>query len=118
MSGERPYPYLEFTLSIGTWDLIDDAYPDTGFDGGLIIPAGVGREILSSPAVIPLVLADGEIVQVRAWDGTLDINEHRFPVQVAALGSSYLLGREILDQVEICFQFGRHVRLRFADEAA
>jgi hypothetical protein len=39
-------------------------------------------------------------------------------VEVAALGNRYLLGREILDQLEICFQFGRSVRLRFADEAA
>jgi predicted aspartyl protease len=115
---EIPYPWIEFSLTIGTWDVADLAYPDTGFEGGLLIPAGVGREILASPALIPMRLADGETVQVRSWGGIVDIAGHRFPVEVAAMGARYLLGREVLDQMEVCFEFGQRVRLRFADERA
>ena len=52
-----PYPWIEFSLTIGTWDIDDRAYPDTGFEGGLLIPAGVGREVLASLALVPMRLA-------------------------------------------------------------
>jgi predicted aspartyl protease len=117
MSDRPPYPWIEFELSIGTWDLLDEAYPDTGFEGGLIIPIGVGRELLARPAKVPMRLADGEIVEVACWSGALAIEAHRFPVQVAAMGARYLLGREVLDQMEVCFEFGRRLRLRFSGEA-
>ena len=113
-----PYPWVEFSLTIGTWDVDDLAYPDTGFEGGLLIPVGVGREVLASPAWVPMRLANGDTVQVRSWRGIVDIAGHRFPIEVAAMGTRYLLGREVLDQVEVCFEFGRRVRLRFPDELA
>jgi predicted aspartyl protease len=110
-----PYPLLEFVLSVGTWDTAGEAYPDTGFEGGLAIPLGVGREILAEPDLIPLRLADRSTVEADSWSGELELEGHRFRVEVVALGSRFLLGREVLDQLEICFEFGRHVRLRFAD---
>lgn len=110
---ELPYPWIEFALTIGTWDIDDLAYPDTGFEGGLLIPAGIGREVLASPAWIPMRLADGAAVQVRSWAGIVETAGRRFSVEVAAMGTRYLLGREVLDQVEVCFEFGQRVRLRF-----
>src|SRR5947207_12751947 len=71
MTTDRPFPWIEFGVSIGTWDLVDYAYPDTGFEGGLLIPAGVGREIVASPDRVPLCLADGAIVQLPCLTGTL-----------------------------------------------
>jgi len=111
------YPWIEFVLTVGTWDVVDAAYPDTRFEGGLLVPAGVGREIVASANWIRLRLADGNVVQARSWSGTLELEGRSMAVEVAALGYRYLPGREILDQLEICFQFGRSVRLRFADEA-
>jgi hypothetical protein len=116
--GDAPYPWIEFELAIGTWDVADLAYPDTGFDGGLLIPAGIGREVLASPDWVPLRLADGRTDQVRSWGGMMDIAGRQFSVEVAAMGTRYLLGREVLDQMEVCFEFGQHLRLRFPDEPA
>jgi predicted aspartyl protease len=113
-----PYPWIEFGLTIGTFDVSDLAYPDTGFDGGLLVPAGVGREILASPTWTPLRLADGEVVEVRSWTGMLEIEGHPFRIEVASMGTRYLLGREVLDQMEVCFEFGRRLRLRFQDDPA
>jgi predicted aspartyl protease len=115
---ETPYPWIEFSLTIGAWDVVDLAYLDTGFEGGLLVPAGVGREVLASPVWVPMRLADGGIVEVRSWRGTLEIANHRFLVEVAAMGTRYLLGREVLDQMEVCFEFGRRVRLGFRDDPA
>jgi hypothetical protein len=74
--------------------------------------------VLASPSWVPTRLADGGILDVRSWRGTLEIADHRFSVEVAAMGTCYLLGREVLDQMEVCFEFGRRVRLRFGDEPA
>jgi predicted aspartyl protease len=110
------FPLVEFTLSTGTSDIGGEALPDTGFEGGVIIPVGVGREIISTGVLAPWRMADGTVRTVRTWTGTLVLDEHSFRTEVLALGSRYLIGREILDQLEICFQFGRRVTLRFHDE--
>lgn len=115
---ETPYPWIEFSLTIGTWDVADLAYLDTGFEGGLLIPLGVGREVLASPTQVPMRLADGDTVDVLSRRGIIELAGHRFLVEVAAMGARYLLGREVLDQMEVCFQFGRRVQLRFGDEPA
>lgn len=110
------YPLIEFTLSIGSWDTSDEAYPDTGFDSGIAIPVGVGREVLADPTATLLRLADNTICEVESWTGLLELERHRFRIEVVALGNRYLIGREILDQLEICFEFGQRVRLRFGGE--
>jgi len=108
------YPLLEFVLTIAACDISGSAYPDTGFEGGLIIPVGVGRELVASGVTVPWRLADGSIRTAQTWNGVLELEEHSFRVQAIAMGNRYLIGREILDQLEICFQFGRRVVLRFA----
>ncbi len=109
------YPFLEFVLSIGTWDTAEEAYADTDCDTGLSIPAGVGREILAEPDVTLVRLPGGEMREVPSWMGTVEICGRQFRTEVVALGNRYLLGREVLDHVEICFEYGQRVRIRFRD---
>jgi hypothetical protein len=109
------YPLVEFVLTVGGWDTEGEALPDTAFEGGLAIPVGVGREIVADPARTELVLADASLVRAPSWDGYLELEEHSFRVEVVALGSAFLIGREVLDQLEICFEYGERVRLRFRD---
>lgn len=110
------YPFVEFTVAVGTWETGDEAYPDTAFRGGLAIPLGVGREILAEADITRIRLADGTVLSVPSWSGTLDLSGRRFGVEVVAVGTGYLLGRDVLDRLEICFEFGKTVRLRFGDE--
>ena len=109
------YPHLEFALWIGTWSTEDIAYPDTGFEGGLTVPLGVVREVLAEPDTTLLRMADGAVRQVRAWRGVLELDGRQFEVEVVALGNRYLIGREVLDQLEICFKYGRKVELSFTN---
>jgi hypothetical protein len=53
---EPPYPYLDIGVVVGTWDTTAIVYPDTGFEGGLMIPIGVGREIVASPGETEFLL--------------------------------------------------------------
>lgn len=107
------YPYVEFTVSIGTWDWGSEAYPDTAFDGAISIPRTLAAEIDAEAYPAKLELADGTIRSVPAWSGTLWLENECFSVEIVAIGNRCLLGREVLDQIEICFRFGREVRLTF-----
>lgn len=110
------YPYLEFTVAIGSWDWGSEAYVDTGFEGAICIPAALEDEIDAQPAYTRFRMADGTIREVPTWGGTLWLEEHPFQVDVIGLGRECPLGREVLDQVEICFRFGRELRVTFAKD--
>jgi hypothetical protein len=110
------YPLIEFLLRVGAWDVVDEILPDTGYDGAVIVPAGVGREIASEPEIGELPLAGGEVHRALMWDGMISIENHEFPVRVPAFGSEHVLGRWVLDQFKICFEYGRRVRLEFGGE--
>ena len=112
-----PYPLIEFSLAIGVWEIVDAALPDTGYDGAMLIPAGVGREVASPASVTDLWLPDRSRHAVRGWSGRLLLGSARFDVEVVAFGSEYVIGREVLDQLEICFEFGQRVRLKFERSA-
>ena len=106
------YPYLELGISIGTWDTVADVYPDNGFEGGLAIPFHLRHEIFAEPYLERVKTADGKVHAVPAWPGIVEIAGSRVRVQVLGLGDRFLIGREVLDQFEVCFMFGRRVAVR------
>ncbi len=109
------FPYLEVVLTIGTWTVVDWAYIDTGFESGLLIPARLSQAIPAHSDRVPFRMADGVLVSAPFWSGTLELNGQEFPVDVAAIGQRFLLGRQITDRFNICFEFGRRVAVTFAD---
>jgi predicted aspartyl protease len=112
------YPLIEIGVSVGSQTFFGDALPDTGYDGTLIIPETLRREI-DAPAVRRTILmADRHEVRVFSWRGTLHLGERSFRLRMHAFGDQFILGREVLDQTEICFEFGERVRLRFEREQA
>lgn len=111
-----PFPYLEFTISIGTWDWGSEGYVDSGFEGAISIPAALEHEIDAEPDYTPLRLADGALRMVPTWSGAIWLGDHRFPVEIVGIGRRCLIGREVLDQLEVCFKFGREVTIRFGDD--
>src|SRR5437764_11651061 len=115
MNNSGGYPCIELILTIGTWGIDAFANLDTGLDGGLLIPIGVGRQILASPDEITLRLPDNSYVKADSWDGTIEVEWRGFMAEVAAIGSRFLLGREVLDKMGVCFEFGQEVTIRFRD---
>ena|SRR5687767_2842614 len=107
----KQYPYCEIVISIGTWNFGEEAYLDTGFEGGLLIPEYLHREILASPTWSRLRVAHDALVDARTWMGTIEIGDLRAVVEIAAMGSRFLLGREVMDRLLICFDRGKEVRI-------
>lgn len=108
-------PCVELNLELGTWQTWIQAVADTGFEGGLIIPASLKDDIYADPEVKPVRLADGSVRLVPHWDGTVILGGQSFSTQVIGMGRRFLLGREVLDQVHICFEFGNRWVVRFRD---
>jgi predicted aspartyl protease len=113
LTGIPPFPQIEFSLTVGLWSIVEVGYLDTGFEGGVAIPLGVGREIIAEPDRSFLKVANDQVDLYRTWTGTIDIAGHEFYTDIVALGSRYLIGRGVLDKVGICFEYGREVVIRF-----
>lgn len=108
-------PRVELTLRLGTWETWVEAVVDTGFEGGLLIPASLEADIYAEPILRPVALADGIVRSAPHWDGMVILADRPFAAEVAGLGKGFLLGREVLDQVHICFEFGNRWVIRFRD---
>ncbi len=104
---------MEVVVSIGTWSFVEWAYIDTGFEGGLLIPAYLKDEILAGYILTPLEVADGAIVLAPQWDGQLELNGNTFRIEVSALGARFLLGRDVIDMLSLHLDQGRSVRVDF-----
>lgn len=110
------YPFLEIAVTIGADTLFGEALPDTGYDGALIVPVEFRREIATAAERRILTMPDRHQVLVDSWDGKLLLGDRSFDVRIYAFDELFIIGREVLDQVEICFEFGRRVRIRFDGE--
>jgi predicted aspartyl protease len=109
------FPYLEVVISIGTWSIEEEVYIDTGFDGGLLIPSYLRHEILASPGRSKLKVANDVVVEAPTWSGKVELGDQIFLAEIAAMGSRYLIGRDILDQLDIRLEFGACVHIRGRD---
>src|SRR5579862_6075847 len=98
------FPYVEVVVTIGTWSNVIWAYIDTGFDGGLLLPARIGRGVYADPDYGPFRVADDYVLRVPCWPGTLELNGTEYSVDVAAVGSRCLLGRQVTDNLTVCFE--------------
>jgi hypothetical protein len=108
-------PRIELTLQLGAWETWVEAVADTGFEGGLIIPASLEADIYSQPIMRRVSLADGMVREAPHWDGSVSLGDHTFEAEIIGMGKQFLVGREVLDQPRICFDFGNRWVIRFRD---
>jgi predicted aspartyl protease len=109
------YPRIGVVVSVGDWVWDEEALPDTGFSGGIVVPIDVIEDISAPAQAGELRLGNDQVVQAPWWDGEVSIGDLSLRTTVWALGRDFIVGREVLDQLEICFYFGREVRLRFTE---
>ena len=97
------YPLIEVAVMVEHQEFLGEALPDTGYDGSVIIPAYLITEDLGIPEFTSLRMADNTAWDVETWEGRLLIEDRTFEVPVHAFGDQFIVGREVLDQMEICF---------------
>ncbi len=106
------YPYLEFRCQVGRRELGGEAYVDTGFDGGLVVPGSVFYAFREPPDSRALLeLGDGSVIQAPQYDGIIELGDRQMQASVICLGDECLLGREIIDRIQICFCRGDRIEV-------
>jgi predicted aspartyl protease len=107
------YPYLDIACWIGDQKLQGSAYVDTGFDGCLIVPEAEARELMVPFHLTVVELGDSSLKLAHEHRGVVEIDEASFRASILVLGDEYLLGREIVDQMRICFHWGERLEVEF-----
>ncbi len=111
MTIHRPYPYLAFRCRVSDRTFEELAYVDTGFSGGMVIPESERKGLSEPLAYIPIELGDASHTIGAEYVGNVLIGESEFQVTVLFLGGEYLIGREIIDQMRICFHHGQYLEI-------
>jgi predicted aspartyl protease len=108
------FPYLPISVTDGPNILVGfkaQALVDTGFDGGLILPAD--SIVATSPpdSYTTWVLGDGSEVEApvyAAWAGIEGMG-NSFPVEITLVGGEVLVGLSLLDHFAVTFDHGRQI---------
>ncbi len=111
VSKHFPYPYLQVRCRIHDREFDASGLVDTGFDGGLVIPVSQGRGMPEPPRQVIVRLGDGSLARTAEFVGTVSLGNKDMQVTVMFLGNEYLIGREIVDQLRLCFHHGQYLEV-------
>lgn len=79
------------------------------------MPLRAVDDIPAPPQSGRLRLGNNQPVDALWWNGEISIEDFSAAADIWALGEDFVIGREVLDQMEICFEFGTRVRIRFQE---
>ena len=109
------FPYLPVHVIVGhtlypDHELDVEAYVDTGFDGGLIVPTGLIPDRIRSIGETVCTLADGSIVHARSYAGSVSVGSlPQIDTIIMALQGQALLGLAVTNRFQLSFVYGRQV---------
>ncbi|MBI2916376.1 MAG: hypothetical protein HYY01_00125 [Chloroflexi bacterium] len=110
LTTSEKYPYLKVRCRVRHWGAETWALVDTGFDGYLVLPREVGRQLGPADSIHRWGLADGARVATPSYYGLVDVvGIGEFSSKVTVLGNEYILGRGIIDQLRVTFDRGRRI---------
>ncbi len=104
------FPYIPLLLELGRYVVRLEALVDTGFDGAIIVPAGLVTDVELPPAYLRWKLADGSQVTAPAYRGTLQIGDMTpLRVTVTVLGDETIVGRAVTNHFKVTLDHGRQL---------
>jgi predicted aspartyl protease len=104
------FPYLPLRFRIGNHVREVEAFLDTGFDGGVAIPAYLSPTDRSADGATRWELADASEVLAPYYVATVEFSElGTLPTVVTVLGDEPLVGRMVTDKFSIMLDHGTRV---------
>jgi predicted aspartyl protease len=109
------FPYLRVQVRVGTARYVDqeidlEALVDTGFDGGVVVPARLIDPSIRPDTHLSWTLADGSHMRTPAYVATVRVGTLPAVMTVViALGDEPLVGREVTDRFRVTFDHGREI---------
>ncbi|MFN8635792.1 MAG: hypothetical protein U0893_18240 [Chloroflexota bacterium] len=111
------FPYLPVHVIIGhplypDFQLDIEAYVNTGFDGGLVVPLGLIPDRVRSFGKMKCHLADGSEIEAPFYRGWVSVGAFPpMPAMIMTLLDRALLGLAITNHHRLSFHYGRQVVL-------
>ena len=104
-------PYIAIRVRIQDFVLETEAFVDTGFDGGLLLPSLRLPDAAPPNLVRSFTLGDGSVVPLPAYRGQVEIVGIAKSIQtMISIGApEILLGRHVLNHFRVTFDHGREV---------
>lgn len=108
------YPYLALEVKARGVIITDYFYIDTGFDGNLILPKHFAHEFGEADYISRWRLGDGSLVEAEDYLGEAKVVEvtEAAPVRVSCVGDEFIVGRGIIDRLEIILDHGKRVEAK------
>jgi predicted aspartyl protease len=109
------YPYLPVFLpvflNVHGLALEIEALVDTGFGGGVMVPAGTLQQ--RPDGIGRGLTADGNVVRAPSFHGRIQLGHFpAFNGEIVAMGELPLVGREVLDRFLITLDHGHRLTVR------
>jgi predicted aspartyl protease len=104
-------PYIAVRIRIQDFILETEAFVDTGFDGGILLPPLRLLDLAPTNLLRTFTLGDGRAVPLPAYRGQLEVVGIATSIEtIIAIGApEILLGRQVLDHFRVTFDHGREV---------
>lgn len=104
------FPIIPIVIDVNSIKRQFGAVLDTGFDGGVIVPADFAAQAGTPDGYMMFTLADGSQAGGVAFVGTVTIdNVGSFPSEIVALGDECLVGRGLSDRFLITLDHDRRL---------
>lgn len=113
MSSDR-YPYLALEVKVRDINITDYFYIDTGFDGDLILPGHFANEFGEADYISRWRLGNGSVLEAEDYVGEAKVVEvtEAALVRVSCVGDEFIVGRGIIDRLEIILDHGKRVEAK------
>jgi predicted aspartyl protease len=103
-------PWVPLGLVVRDAQLELEALLDTGFDGDLVVPEYLLRDVGAPDGYQRWMLADGSRVRSLSYLGVVRVGSlGPVPVVVSVVGSEPLVGRSLSDRFSIWLDHGRRL---------
>ena len=107
---DRHYPYLPLRLQVRQFVFEAEAFLDTGFEGGIAVPAAMLEGIGEADEEAQWRPIGGRPIYAPVYNGSFSVgNLGPFPVKVTALGDEILIGQQAIAHLTITLDHGQRV---------
>jgi predicted aspartyl protease len=104
------FPFVPFEITIRSHTREFEALLDTGFDGDVVLPAGLFTDADAPDGYLTCQLADGTERLMPLYRGVIRVGDlATFPIVALALGDEPLVGRGISDHFRVVLDHGREL---------
>jgi len=107
----KDYPYLQVSVTVGSFSSPFRALLDTGFDGHVILPQALSSQLGRPDFLVKTRFADGGEKEFPAYRGAVEVVGLGlvYLARITLLGDECLLGQGTIKRLKVTFDPGNEI---------